>query len=166
MKRFSQRFAHSLADHPMRHSVAGITHQRPFDRAPIPSIVSSFTTTHKVPIALDGVVCPLRTANRLPTGAPDWSTANDACFAHLRTLCEHFTVPPPHVGASFFTADLAGTCHLRWERHTEAMTYTFSRAATAEDMAAPFESSALPLSAVFLLSSNRQAFDWPLPGRP
>ena len=134
------RMMHSLVDHPMRQQVAGLAHQRPFDRTQIPSIVSSITTTHKEPEMVDGVQCPLTTSN---PGAAD-----DAGYAHLKKLCEHFLVSPPPPTSSFFSADLAGTCQVRWERHTEVQTYTFIRAATAEDMASPFEPGSVPLNVI------------------
>jgi len=109
------------------------------EKAPIPSIVSSFTTTKKLPTTVDGVTCPLHNSA---------AAKDEESYAHLVSLCDHFNCPPPPPTASFFTADLAGTCKLRWERHTEAMTYTFSRQATADDMASPFEPTSLPLSVI------------------
>jgi len=124
----------------MRQAVTNLAHSRPFDRAPIPSIVSAITTTSKQPEVVDGVSCPLS----FDDGA---SLQNgQAEYDHLAALCKHFMVEPPPADSSFFMADLAGTCSLRWERHTEVQTYTFSRAATAEEATSPFSSSSLPLS--------------------
>jgi uncharacterized membrane-anchored protein len=86
---------------------------------------------------VDGVRCPLHNS------ADDTSVHMAATHEHLSQLCRHFHVAPPHADATFFTADLAGTCTLRWERHTEVQTYTFTRPATEEDLPKPFESSPL-----------------------
>lgn len=78
--------------------------------------------------------------------AADAPDQKESDYRHLKALCDHFHVPGPHVGDSFFSTSLAGTCKLRWERHTEAQTYTFSREATEEELAAPLESGATALS--------------------
>ena len=51
---------------------------------------------------------------------------------HLVLLCERHGAVPPTAGADYFTADL-GTLQLRWERHTEFVTYTFFRRGGGED---------------------------------
>lgn len=44
--------------------------------------------------------------------------------AHLTALCQRYGVNPPDAGKKQLNADL-GTFHLKWERHTEFVTYTF-----------------------------------------
>jgi uncharacterized membrane-anchored protein len=100
--------------------VASVLHQRPWKRIPVPSLISSVTTTHLAPHVVDGVECPLDDRSRGD------AVAYEAEYAHLRRLCEHFIVSPPPHGATFFTTVL-GPLKLRWERHTEVTTYTFTR---------------------------------------
>lgn len=59
--------------------------------------------------------------------------------AYLDDLCVRRGVPGPAVGASFHAADL-GNCRLRWERHTELVTYTI--VAPLDLARAPFASVA------------------------
>ena len=141
------RCVHTFRDHPMRQQVLSVAHSRPFDRAAIPSIVSTFTLTHKMPVMYDGVQCPLSIDGPRPA-SQHTDSPHEVWFAHLKQLCDHFMVAPPPANASFFTAELAGTCKLRWERHIEAQTFTFSREATPDDMTSPFHAQAVPLSVI------------------
>ena len=98
---FSARGAHSrarpveraiapaLRNHPWRMDVAAVLHQRPWKRVPVPSLISSVTTTHLAPHVVDGVECPLDDRSRGD------AVAYEAEYAHLRRLCEHFIVSPP-----------------------------------------------------------------------
>jgi uncharacterized membrane-anchored protein len=52
--------------------------------------------------------------------------------AHLVLLCRRHGVVPPAEGVNHFTADL-GTLRLRWERHTEFVSYTFFAHGAGED---------------------------------
>jgi uncharacterized membrane-anchored protein len=92
-----------------------------------------------------------------PVGAPtrvvhlaylSGARGSGANVAHLLRLLEHFGVPAPapeEVGQYFFV-DL-GEMRLRWERHTEFVTYSLSRGMTLEQAAAdPFVEE--PLSAL------------------
>lgn len=112
--------APALRNHPWRLDVQAVLHQRPWKRVPVPSLISSVTTTHLAPHVVDGVECPLDNRSRGD------AVAYEAEYAHLRRLCEHFIVSPPPHGATFFTTVL-GPVELRWERHTEVTTYTFTR---------------------------------------
>ena len=72
----------------------------------------------------------------------------EADYKHLCRLCDFFhTQRPPH-GATFFTTDLGGACKLRWERHTEAQTYTFTRPAVFAEKADPFAETNVALSVI------------------
>jgi uncharacterized membrane-anchored protein len=51
---------------------------------------------------------------------------------HLVLLCERHGVVPPTAGVDYFITDL-GALQLRWERHTEFVTYTFFRRGGGED---------------------------------
>jgi uncharacterized membrane-anchored protein len=51
---------------------------------------------------------------------------NGGAFRDLEKLCEMTGAPPPRADANHFCADI-GTLRLKWERHTEFATYTFSR---------------------------------------
>ena len=50
----------------------------------------------------------------------------EADRAHLVTLCQRFGVHPPAEDASHFVGEFGGF-RLKWERHTEFVTYTFIR---------------------------------------
>ena len=50
--------------------------------------------------------------------------------------------------SAFFSTDLGGACKLRWERHTEAQTYTFIRTATEDDCMHPFAESSVAVSVI------------------
>ena len=62
-------------------------------------------------------------------------TAEDHAF--LLKLCERYGVTPPQAGLSHFSHEF-GPFRLKWERHTEFVTYTFfHRGAFGEPFAAP-----------------------------
>ena len=107
-----------LTNHPKRHEVASVLHARPWQRIACPSLISSITTTQKYPVLVDGVSCPM--ASMVD---PKLSYEND--YNHLKALCEHFIVTPPPHGTTFFTHAL-GPLFVRWERHTEVCSYTFT----------------------------------------
>ncbi|MCG6942442.1 MAG: DUF3422 domain-containing protein [Thiohalocapsa sp.] len=102
-------------EHPLRYAVAQELHVRTFEPVRAPVAVSHFAYQ-----------CGER-----GTGAN---------VAHLLRLLEHFGVdaPPPAEVGQYFFVDL-GDWRLRWERHTEFVTYGFSRALSPERAAAhPF----------------------------
>lgn len=45
----------------MRQEVTNLVHQRPFEKMPMPCVVSSISTTHKKVVDVDGVQLPLGT---------------------------------------------------------------------------------------------------------
>lgn len=59
--------------------------------------------------------------------------------AQLVRLCERYGVPAPQAGINHFSQDL-GPFRLRWERHTEFVSYTFFRAGLAGE---PFAQTAI-----------------------
>lgn len=85
-------------NHPLRRTLAGEAHARPFMRFAAPAQV-----THLAVFA---------------AGAP--GRYEEA----LAALCRHFAVPGPAPGAQHFSHDF-GVFRLKWENHTEFCTFTF-----------------------------------------
>ena len=54
------------------------------------------------------------------------AAGREACRAHVATLMREHHLPPPDAGAIHLRADL-GPFRLRWELHTEFVSYTFLR---------------------------------------
>lgn len=135
----SRRSFASIVNHDLRSDVSGLLHQRPLQKVSLPSICSSITSTWKQATMIDGIMTPMAASRCY---RKDYETD----FAHLRQLCDHFHVSAPPPGATFFMADLGGVCSLRWERHTEVQTYTFTRSATAAEMQRPFDPAVVPVS--------------------
>lgn len=102
-------------EHPLRQSLAGELHTRPF-------------------LALEA---PLR-ASHIAMLSGEGGFAAD--FAHITALCRHFGREAPQP-AKHFNADL-GSFSVRWERHSEFCTYTFFRTGLFTH---PFEDTALSL---------------------
>ena len=146
------RQLHTMPEHPHKVTVAALLHQRPFQRVEIPSMVSSITMMpSKWQATLRGCDHALYSAEGNPTPLHIRASAPeqyDADYKHLCTLCDFFHVQGPPHGATFFTTDLGGACKLRWERHTEAQTYTFTRPAVAGEKADPFAESNVALSVI------------------
>lgn len=132
----------SPREHELRAEINAFTHQRPFEKMSLPAVVSSISLSPKDVVNLDGVRCPLRSTE--PGGQHDY----ERDYAHLERLCNFFIVNPPPYGAAFFSANLGGACHLRWERHSEMQTYTFYRRASPEDVERPFDEERVALSAL------------------
>eukprot|EP00958_Prasinococcus_capsulatus_P023950 scaffold3674_cov371-Prasinococcus_capsulatus_cf.AAC.7 len=128
-------------------------------------LVSSMTISNRHPVKVDGVLCPLSTPTLSSASA---SQAYDTDYAHLRKLCEHFSVTHPPHGARFFIADLNGGARFQWERNTEVQTYTFYKKAMDEEIQKPFASDHVPMHFVpkdwldsmpgFVLSASHVAF--------
>lgn len=98
--------------HPLRESLIGELHARPFELLRPPERISRLT---------------------LLSGEHGIAAER----AHLAGLCGRFGRPPPASDAAFFSADL-GSFRLRWERHTEFSTYTvFVHGANGEPFADP-----------------------------
>ena len=86
-------------EHPLRRALAAEVYARPFTRLQAPVRASHLA---------------------LFTGEGD----AEADRAHLAALCARFHAPVPAAGSNFLLADL-GDLQVRWERHTEFVTYTF-----------------------------------------
>ncbi|MDH5749022.1 MAG: DUF3422 domain-containing protein [Rhodospirillales bacterium] len=68
-------------------------------------------------------------------------TGADADYAHLVELCRLFNTAPPPKSATHFSEDM-GRFRLKWERHTEFVTYTFIKEAAFDQ---PFKDTAIEL---------------------
>lgn len=105
-------------EHPLRHSVSAELHARTFDPLRAPARMFHITS-----------VCG------------EHGGAESA--RHLLRLLDHYGAPHPETIGQYYAVDL-GDLRLRWERHTEFVTYTFSR---HESFSHPFTdplSNALP----------------------
>ncbi|MDF0602921.1 DUF3422 domain-containing protein [Psychromarinibacter sp. C21-152] len=91
-----------LQDHPQRYALANELHARPFPSLAAPA--------HAVYLA---VKRPEDAAGR----------DRDADLAHLLDLLDRFGAQHPKPGATHYFADL-GPFRLKWEQHTEFVTYT------------------------------------------
>ena len=104
----------TFRDHPLRKSLAGELHARPYGTIATPAQISHLA---------------------LASGE-DMAAAE---IAHLTTLCSHFQVGAPPHGTTLFNADL-GAIRLKWERHTEFSTYTLI---AENNFDIPFKNSAV-----------------------
>ena len=87
--------------HDARHSLTNELHARPYQTLTAPARAIHFAVV---------------------TGeTPDASAADRA---HLAALCRRYGVNPPDTGMKHLNADF-GAFQLKWERHTEFVTYTF-----------------------------------------
>jgi uncharacterized membrane-anchored protein len=98
-------------DHPLRYTLNNEIHARPPQEVAAPEQISYLALTY-------------------PTNHS--STVGDAALDDLARICEMAGAPPPPQEANHFRAAL-GTLTLKWERHTEFVTYTFSRRAPFEE---------------------------------
>lgn len=105
--------------HPVRDRLIAEAHARPPTPLPAPSLASRI-------VALSG----------------EDGAARD--FAHMVALCRRLGAPEPSPGARWAALD-AGLWRLRWERHTEASTWTLLRTAGG-DVAAQGRATALDLA--------------------
>jgi hypothetical protein len=90
-----------LRNHPLRHVLANELHARPFAALNPPERVS-FLALH--------------------TGEDGAAADHDS----LVRLCERYGITPPQAGINHFAQDF-GRFRLKWERHTEFVTYSFFR---------------------------------------
>lgn len=91
-----------LQDHPLRYGLANELHARPFPAVAAPSTVS-FVALKSPKEAVGGDMAPER--------------------AHLIALLDRFGAAHPQPGATHYSGDL-GRHFLKWEQHTEFVTYT------------------------------------------
>jgi uncharacterized membrane-anchored protein len=90
---------HPLPDHPLRHVLNNELHARP-------------------PVTLS----PPERISHLAIHSGEQGVAAD--HASLVRLCVRYGITPPHAGVNHFSCDF-GPFRLKWERHTEFVTYTF-----------------------------------------
>ena len=141
------RRMHAFPEHPHKGTVTSLLHSRPFQRVELPSLVSSLTLMQPPKKTLQG----MSSSNDCAYGSAVYASAPEQYEADYKQLCDlcdfYSTTPPPH-GSTFFSTDLGGACKLRWERHTEAQTYTFIRTATEDDCMHPFAESSVAVSVI------------------
>ena len=126
-----------LIQHDLRAATTGATHQRPFMRTQVPSVISSITLARSKSQVIDGVQCPLPKPENLSR-----SELYDRDYKHLRELCVHHGITPPERGVTFFSATLGNGNLLRWERNTEVQTYILAKPIENEDeLARPFDNT-------------------------
>ena len=88
-------------EHPLRYALTNELHARPFEMLSAPVQASHYA-------------CVLGEGDR------------DSCFDHLKVLCDRYGVHVPSNTISHFSGDF-GTFRLRFERHTEFVSYTVFR---------------------------------------
>lgn len=116
--------AHLIANHPLRHQLNNEVHARP------PTALSS----------------PERVSHLAIHSGEQGAADDHACLVRL---CERYGITPPQAGVNHFSHDF-GPFRLKWERHTEFVTYTFfAHGGTPE---APFGMPAIDVVAIDWLS--------------
>jgi uncharacterized membrane-anchored protein len=98
-------------DHPLRYALNNEIHARPPQEVAAPEQISYLALTYP------------------PNHVPDQP---DLAFNDLSRLCEMTGAALPPQEATHFRVAI-GSMHLKWERHTEFVTYTFSRRAPFEE---------------------------------
>lgn len=111
-----------IDDHPLRYQLANELHARPFPTLHAPST---------------GVFLAIKRVE----GAA--SRDREADFQHLLALLDRYGAPHPKPGASHYAGDL-GRHHLKWESHTEFVTYTAFREGISERPFDPAEFEVFP----------------------
>lgn len=91
-----------VTDHPLRYRLANELHARPFPSQPVPGQVAFLALR------------PLKDAA---------SRDRDAERAHLIDLLDRHGAPHPQPEATHYSGDI-GRYHLKWESHTEFVTFT------------------------------------------
>ncbi|CUJ21027.1 DUF3422 family protein [Cognatishimia activa] len=111
-----------IADHPRRFALSNELHARPF-----PSLTAPATATF------------------LAIKRPDDAAARDRGedFLHLTKLLDHFGAPHPEPGATHYQGAL-GRNQLKWEQHTEFVTYTIFSNKLSDRAFDPVEFEAFP----------------------
>ncbi len=92
----------TIKDHPLRYEIANELHARPFPALDVPS--------HAAFLAI-----------KQPENAA--SRDREADFAHLLRLLDRFGAPHPQPGATHYFGEI-GRHRLKWESHSEFVTYT------------------------------------------
>lgn len=112
--------AATLEQHPQRLPLTNELHARPFQAMAVPGRVLHLAFKP-----------PERAAERDPR----------ADFAHLKALIDRYGGQPPADGASHYVQDF-GRFQLKWERHTEFVSYTICSPGAGE---VPFDSGLLDI---------------------
>ncbi|MCX7559386.1 DUF3422 domain-containing protein [Sulfitobacter sp. F26204] len=94
-----------IIDYPQRHGLTGELHARPFPSLKAPSTVVFL-------------------AIKQPEDAASRDKSRD--LAHLNALLDHYGAPRPDADATHYYGEL-GKYRLKWEQHTELVTYTVFR---------------------------------------
>ncbi len=89
-----------ILDHPLRTRLNSELHARPF-----PAVATSTVAVYLA------IKCDARSPDR------------KADLAHLGALLAHYGAPKPEAGATHYFGSM-GKFHLKWEQHTEFVTYT------------------------------------------
>ncbi len=110
-------------DHPLRYQLSNELHARPF-----PSIAAPTTAVFLAIKRVEGAA------------ARDRSDDLD----HLIALLDRYGAPHPQPGASHYSGDL-GHYHLKWESHTEFVTYTAFRDGVSERPFDPADFEVFPI---------------------
>ena len=93
-----------ISDHPLRYALTGELHARPFPNVGAPQVVAFLAITQAASNA-----------------AQDRDRGAD--MAHLVSLLKHYGAPLPDADATHYYGAM-GKFHLKWEQHTEFVTYT------------------------------------------
>ena len=93
-----------ITDHPLRYALTGELHARPFPNVKAPQVVAFLAIKQAGDAA-----------------ARDRDRADD--MAHLTDLLKHYGAPLPDPGATHYYGAM-GRFHLKWEQHTEFVTFT------------------------------------------
>lgn len=93
-----------ITDHPLRYALTGELHARPFPNVKAPQVVAFLAIKQAGDAA-----------------ARDRDRAED--MAHLVALLKHYGAPLPDPGATHYYGAM-GRFHLKWEQHTEFVTFT------------------------------------------
>lgn len=111
-----------IKDYPQRYALTGELHARPFPSLKAPS-----------------------TAVFLAIKQPDDAASRDrsADLAHLAALLDHYGAPRPDANATHYFGEM-GKYWLKWEQHTELVTYTVFRKDLSERAFDPSEFDVFP----------------------
>lgn len=110
--------SYPMRNHPLRHILNNELHARPF-----------------------AALMPPERVSHLAIHNGEDGAAED--HEHLVRLCERYGVPPPRPGVTHFSHDFQAF-RVKWERHTEFVTYTFFRRG---DVDQPFRAPVIELVA-------------------
>lgn len=111
-----------IKDYPHRHALTGELHARPFPALKAPS--------EAVFLAI-----------KQPKDAANRDRAAD--LAHLVSLLDHYGAPRPDANATHYHGDM-GKFRLKWEQHTEMVTYTVFRDGNADQAFDPAAFNVFP----------------------